>query len=225
MASQVYQLGGYGVTSILNPCIQATRNPNSSDIYSPNGNAYQISQQWLNTTTDTFFEYAGSGSWIVLGGSSADVNTINNLSPTAGNITIAGTTNRVNVSSTGSTVTLTLPNTVSGLTGVSANTLTAASGAITATNGNLVLATAGNKLSIATGANASVGSVALVAGTKTVTTTAVSASSLIFVTVGALGTVAVPKAMKVSNIVAGTSFDITSADNTDTSTVNWLIIN
>lgn len=225
MASQVYQLGGYGVTTVLNPCIQATRNPTTSDIYSPNGNAYQISQQWLNTTTDTFFEYAGSGVWIVLGGGSADVNTINSLSPTAGNIDITGTSNRVSVSSAGSTINITLPNTVSGLTGVSANTLTAASGAITATNGNLVLATAGNKLSIATGANASVGSIALVGGTITVSTTAVTASSLIFVTVGALGTVAVAKAMHVSNIVAGTSFDITSADNTDTSTVNWLIIN
>ena len=355
MSSQVYELGGYGLTSILNPCIQASRNPTTSDLYSPNGNAYQISQQWLNTTTDTFFEYAGAGNWIVLGGSSADVNTINNLSPTAGNITIAGTTNKVDVSSAGSTVTLSLPNAVSGLTSVtadsfitssatkgttySANTITAtgsdaainielvpkaagsviqsrglaggditieatntdntnaasragfevavggtsagdpyinflvsgagqytmgidnsvsdnfvlaASGAlgtsnimsitsagattiaggitstagnITATNGNLVLSTAGNKLSIATGANASCGSVALVAGTKTVTTTAVTASSLIFVTVGALGTVVAPQALLVSNIVAGTSFDITSADVTDTSTINWLIIN
>lgn len=102
-------------------------------------------------------------------------------------------------------------------------TLTTA-GTITATNGNLVLGTAGNKLSIATGTNASIGtSAAMTGGTITISTTAVTASSKIFLTAvtpgGTQGT------LSVGTIVAGTSFVINSSSGSDTSTVNWLIIN
>jgi hypothetical protein len=93
--------------------------------------------------------------------------------------------------------------------------------------GNLNLQGASSKVLInaATTASASVGSATLVAGTVTVSTTAVTASSLIFLTVGALGTVSTAQAVCVSAQTAGTSFVITSADNTDTSVVNWWIIN
>jgi hypothetical protein len=156
----------------------------------------------------------GSGVWIALGGGSVAVSAVN------------GTANQITSANVAGVVTLSLPATVQAPGSVTATTtLTATLGAITATNGNLVLGTAGNKLSIATGANASVGTATLVAGTKTVSTTAVTASSKIFVTVGTLGTVAAPQAMYVDAIVAGTSFDITSADGTDTSDVNWWIIN
>jgi hypothetical protein len=52
----------------------------------------------------------------------------------------------------------------------------------------------------------------------------------ILLTVQSLGTVTVPQAMYVTNQVAGSyptsgSFDIVSADPTDTSTVAWFIIN
>lgn len=105
-------------------------------------------------------------------------------------------------------------------------TLTATLGDITATNGDLVLGTAGNKVSIATGADASVGtSAAMTAGAITVATTAVTASSIIFVShntlAGTPGAVSAPT----GSIVAGTSFDIVSSSNTDTSTVNWWIVN
>lgn len=103
-------------------------------------------------------------------------------------------------------------------------TLTATLGDITATNGNLVLGTAGNKLRITTGSNASIGtSAAMTAGSITISTTAVTASSIIFLThattAGTLGN------LYVGTITAGTSFVINSSSNTDTSTVNWLIIN
>lgn len=106
----------------------------------------------------------------------------------------------------------------------SASSLTATSGNITATNGNLVLGTAGNKISIATGTNASIGvSGAMTAGTITISTTAVTASSRIFLTHATVGgTVGV---LSVGTVTAGTSFVINSSSNTDTSTVNWLIIN
>lgn len=106
-------------------------------------------------------------------------------------------------------------------------TLTASLGAITATNGNLVLGTAGNKINIAVGANASAGVSAALAGTPgtiVVATTAVTANSIIMISRntpgGTLGNLSVPQA----SIIAGTSFVIDS-DANETSTVNWWIIN
>ena len=67
---------------------------------------------WLDRPSLVYYAFGGSiageAQWIVLGGSSADVNTINNLSPTAGNIEIAGTADQILVSDAGSTVTLSL---------------------------------------------------------------------------------------------------------------------
>jgi len=90
--------------------------------------------------------------------------------------------------------------------------------------GNLALLTAGNKLKIATGSNASAGvSGAMTAGTITISTTAVTASSLIYLTHASVGgTVGV---LSVGTITAGTSFVINSSSASDTSTVNWWIVN
>jgi hypothetical protein len=72
---------------------------------------------------------------------------------------------------------------------------------------------------------ACVGKATLVGGTVTVATTAVTANSRILVTRntpgGTVGDLSVPDA----SYVAGTSFVINSASGTDTSTVNWFIIN
>lgn len=92
-------------------------------------------------------------------------------------------------------------------------------------NGNLTLGTAGNKINITTGSNASAGTATLVAGTVTVNTTAVTASSIILLTrqttAGTLGT-----SVDVTARTAGTSFTITANGSVlDTSTVGWLIIN
>lgn len=120
-------------------------------------------------------------------------------------------------------------------------TLTATSGAITATNGNLVLNTAGNKIvstSVAStttaGAN-SFGSVTLVGGTATVNTTSVTANSLIYIwrqSVGATGAAALGQ-LSVGTIVASTSFVInawsaanaTSLQASDVSVIGWMIVN
>ena len=103
-------------------------------------------------------------------------------------------------------------------------TLTATSGAITATNGNLVLNTAGNKIIIATGSNASVGTSAAMSGTPgqvTVATTACSATAKIFfcreTAGGSLGNVSI-------SAQDGTGFTLLS-DKNETSTFNWWIIN
>lgn len=107
-------------------------------------------------------------------------------------------------------------------------TLTATLGAITATNGNLVLGSAGNKLLVhaTTAASDSIGtSAAMTSGTVTVSTTAVTAASKIFLTHntvgGTIGILSAPTA----SIVAGTSFVINSSSALDTSTVNYWIVN
>jgi len=91
--------------------------------------------------------------------------------------------------------------------------------------GNIKMNTAGNKLKIATGTNASIGTATLVAGTVTVSTTAAVTGSKIFVTCntpgGTQGFLSVPDA----SITNGTSFIINSSNAADTSTVNWWIIN
>lgn len=90
--------------------------------------------------------------------------------------------------------------------------------------GNVSMNTAGNKLKIATGSNASAGTGTLSGGTVVISTTAVTANSLIFLTdttnsLTNLGT------LTVSAISAGASFTVKSSNTLDTSTFNWLIIN
>lgn len=119
--------------------------------------------------------------------------------------------------------------------------LTATLGNITATNGNHVFGTAGNKIvstsvgnAAAAGAN-SFGTVTLSGGTITVSTTAVTASSIIFLTrmsVGATGANDLG-ILSVGTIVAATSFVINSWTVTnatalqadDVSVIGWMIVN
>lgn len=91
-------------------------------------------------------------------------------------------------------------------------------------NGNINLTTAGNKLKIKTGTNASAGTTeALIEGTITVATTAVTDTSIILLTAQTIG--GTPGALAVSARTAGTSFTITSSSMIDTSTVGFIIIN
>lgn len=122
-----------------------------------------------------------------------------------------------------------------------ATTITATLGAITATNGNLVLGTAGNKIvstSVGSGTSAganSFGTVTLTGGTATVATSAVTASSIIILTrqsVGSTGAAALGQ-LSVGTIVANTNFainawsaaDATSLQASDVSVIGWMIIN
>jgi hypothetical protein len=89
--------------------------------------------------------------------------------------------------------------------------------------GNINLTTAGNKLKAATGTNAAFGTATLSGGTVTVNTTAVSASSLILITVQETGTN--NGRVKVSARVASTSFTISSSDAGDNCVVAYQIIN
>lgn len=84
------------------------------------------------------------------------------------------------------------------------------------------VATAGKGFFVAEGTNAKMGQAVLTAGTVTVATTAVNASSRIFLSNQVNGGTA--GFLRVSAQVNGTSFDITSSSNTDTSTISWLIV-
>ncbi len=107
-------------------------------------------------------------------------------------------------------------------------TLTATLGNITATNGNLSLAHTGNKLLIhaSTAASDAIGiTAAMTAGTITVSTTAVTANSIIFLSANTLGGTPGTLSAPSGSITPSTSFVITSSSSSDTSTVNYHIIN
>lgn len=181
--------------------------PTSSFIQGPLG-IFQPGQRavWINTAVYEllgFTSVAGvlSANWVEIASSSGDV------------LAVVGTANQITSTTVAGTATLSLPAAL------------IAPGSVT-TNGNLTLGAAGNKINITTGANASAGTTAaLTAGTIVVANTSITANSLVFFTTNALGTVTAAQAYYVSARTPGTSFTVTSASATDTSTVNYLIIN
>jgi hypothetical protein len=94
-------------------------------------------------------------------------------------------------------------------------------------NGDLILNTAGNGLTIKEGTNAKIGVTGAFPGggtnTVTVSTTAVTSNSIIFISAVSGATTVDPKVW-VSTITAGTSFVISSGDNSFTGTVGWMIV-
>lgn len=145
--------------------------------------------------------------------------TTGDIAASSGNVSASGTvTGGTGVTATTGDVTATAG-------AVNAGTsMTATLGDITATNGNLSLATAGNKIIIATGANASVGTSGVMSGSPgavTVATTACSATAKVFycraTTGGTPGDVSI-------TAQDGTGFTLTSTGD-ETSTFNWWIIN
>jgi hypothetical protein len=256
-----------GVRAILPPDLQtATRAPTSADksyvkgtlwLNTANSTAYMWpgSGNWISLGSGT------TGAIVTLTGGSGGA-----LSPTAGNMNLLGTANQITSTGSGSTITFSLPaaitapgsltttttlasgttltagTSMSATTSITAGTtITATLGNITATNGNIVKGTAGNKdvyTSVATtttaGAN-SAGTVTLVGGTATISTTSVTAASKIRLTrqgVGATG--ANPLGLlAIGTITASTSFvinawsstDATALAATDVSSIFWEIVN
>ena len=226
--TQAYSAQGSPISKVFPLPIVTTRDPTTTDVN------YVLSQVWVNKSTPSIWflgaKTSGSASWIAAGsGATGGVVTVTGgsggaLSPTLGNINILGTANQITSTGSGSTITLSLPSAITAPGSITATTtVTATLGAITATNGNVVLGTAGNKIVIATGSNASVGtSAAMTAGVVTVATTACSATAKVFysraTTGGTPGNVSI-------TAQDGTGFTLTSTSNTETSTFNWWIIN
>jgi hypothetical protein len=93
-----------------------------------------------------------------------------------------------------------------------------------ATDDDFLVNLAGKGIRVKEGSNAKMGVATLVAGTVTVSNTNITATSRIQLTAQSLGTVSAPKALAVTARTAGTSFTITSSDNTDTSVVAYYIV-
>jgi hypothetical protein len=101
-------------------------------------------------------------------------------------------------------------------------TVTDGSTGILQLSGSLGLNTAGNKLNIATGSNASVGTGTLSSGTATISTTAVTANSIIQVQLTSCSSCGT---LYIGTVTAGTSFVVNSTNGSDASTFNYWIIN
>lgn len=169
----------------------------------------------------------GSGNLYFLAGFVGGVPQWELLSSGSGSVVaVNGTTNQITVNTAGGIATASLPASVVAPGSVTATTsLTATLGNITATNGNLVLNTAGNKLVInaATPTASSVGTTdQMTGGNVTITSSAITASSKIIYSrraaTGGQGEIAI-------SAQAGGSATLTSSDNTETSTFDYLIIN
>jgi hypothetical protein len=105
--------------------VQSTRVPTTAD------KGYDVGQVWINTSTDQSWFLtsvtSGSATWALASPGASDVDTINSLSPTAGNIIIDGGTN-ITDSNAGSTVTLNLDAAITLATSVTAPLFTSAAG-------------------------------------------------------------------------------------------------
>jgi hypothetical protein len=231
---QIAGSGSGSVTSVTGTALEITASPTSGAVVLSLPSAITAPGSLATTTTLT----AGTGLTVSAGGASITGTTVINNSGTSTTSIGAGTSSGpINIGTAAVAKTITIGNATgttsvdiyagSGNVNLNGNVFATASidaaTTLTATNGNLVLGTAGNKLEIAAGSNASVGvTAAMTAGVIVVSTTAVTASSLIFYSVvtpgGTVGTYTITKS-------AGVSFTITSTSGTETSTFNYLIIN
>jgi hypothetical protein len=97
-----------------------------------------------------------------------------------------------------------------------------AAGGVNIVNGLLNITTAGNGLAISHGSNCKLGTSTLSSGSVVVSNTAVTSSSIIFLTINSpSGTVG---SLYISTKTAGTSFTIASTSALDNSTVGWMIV-
>lgn len=105
--------------------IVSTRAPTTDDI------GFDIGQTWINRTTDQAWTMTNPGVWALSSPGASDVDTINGLSPVAGNIVIAGGTN-LGVVNAGNTVTLNLDAAIDVATSVTSPLFTSGAGVDTA---------------------------------------------------------------------------------------------
>ena len=151
-----------GQQDVLPPPIQASAAPTSTNIKFP------IGQVWVNTSTGLAYMLtklaSGSATWGIMSPGASDVDTINSLPPTAGNILIDGGTNITDVNA-GSTVTLNLDDAIALATSITSPIYTAAAGlAINAPAANNITMKMGddggvNKVSFVDSASAEVASI------------------------------------------------------------------
>jgi hypothetical protein len=187
----------FGGGQVPNPAnvIQRAGAPGSAGVDNALGTLY------INTSTDIIYalvdKTAGVATWAILGGASGAVATLTGgsggaISPSSGNITLAGTANQISTVGSGSTITWSLPSaitapgsflattSVASTTTMTAGTgLTVTTGDITATNGNYISSAAGKGVSfnLVTNSGAASGTVNCNGRVGSVTFTSVSIAS------------------------------------------------
>jgi hypothetical protein len=222
----------------------AQRAPTTQDIYNPG-------TRWQDNSVNPPVQYytVGAGLWYEMPNTSFGVSSVTGTAnqitanPNVGPVVLSIPAAFIAPGSIASTTTLTGGTGITATTGnitASAGNISASgavtggtgviatTGNLTATAGNLALNGVGSKVVINASApsTASVGtSVAMTAGSVTVSTTAVTASSKIFLSANTAGGTPGVLNAPTASIVAGTSFVINSSSGTDTSTVNWWIVN
>ena len=96
-----------------------------------NDRRFEIGSIWIDESTNQAWTLtsvaSGSASWILSASGAGDINTINSLNPTAGNVVIAGGSN-VTDSNAGSTVTLNLDPAITLATSITVPLITTAAG-------------------------------------------------------------------------------------------------
>jgi hypothetical protein len=208
------------------PSTVLTQDPIGTLAFSSAGNVYGL-------VTKT----GGVNTWAILGGATGAVATLTGgsggaISPSAGNITLAGTANQITTVGSGSTITWSLPSALTAPGSVTATTsLTATAGDITSTLGNVIINGAAKQLRVHGGAVTDfIGQATLTSGTVTVLNTNIAATDRIFVNRSAVNGSTALGVFKVV-ISAATNFVITAckpADGTtetnDASTVDYFIV-
>lgn len=208
-----------------------SRVPSTTDVL------YPIGKEWI---------YIGNSIWKLLSTVTVQGITTANwvqLADSSGSIqSVLGTANQITATDVAGTVTLTLPVAITAPGSLTTTTsLTATLGNITATNGNIVRGTAGNKdvytsvASTATAGANSAGTVTLAGGTATITTTAVTAASQIRLYRQGIGATAAAALgiLTLGTKTAGVSFvinavqaaDATALQASDVSVIGWEIVN
>ena len=186
------------------PTLVFNRAPTTADI------GYNLGQGWLDAVTQIYYILAnvsgGTATWVAQNAAAGSVLTVTGdaggaQAPILGDIQVIG--DGVNLSTSGAAGIITVSETATP-TFTSVTT-----GALSVTTG---------------GAADTAGIATLAGGTITVNTTAVTASSLIFVSCQTAVGAGAPGAYKIENVVVGTSFDITSSVAADTSDVAWFLV-
>src|SRR5271170_358629 len=208
---------GFNIDGFVYPQYLASpqRAPLATDIYNPG-------TMWQNNAVSPAVVYytTGGGNWYELNVTGFGVSSV------------TGTPNQVTATPATGDVVLSIPSTFIAPGSIAATSVISAQGNITtfagdltAINGDIVLGTVGNRLIISTGVGAAVGtSGALVGGTITVSSAGITNACRIFLSVNAPGGTPGILSAPTSGYVIGTSFTINSSSNTDTSTVNYLLI-
>lgn len=158
--------------------VLAQRAPTTQDVN------HDLGSFWLNEVTSTMYVLvtlaAGVATWDSFGGGSAGVDTINGLSPTGGNIVLAGTANQIALMSAGSTVTFSLPATI--VAPGSLTTTTSLAATTTVTGGTGVSATTGDVTAVAGDVVATAGNVSATAGAVSAGTTVTGGTGVVATT-------------------------------------------